>query len=1018
MTTEPQEWAAIFYLCGHFNRPDAQDPFVAALDDIRAAGASAQLSVAVYLDLESGARRFALRAGDTEPGVAEAMGAVNSGDPRTLEQFLEWAFDACPARRYILVMAGLGIMDRDSVVGRPPFDASRTFAICDDRATDDAIELHELHGVLSRAFPPGSARRLVMLACDMYAMQFMEVAYELRHSAEFLVGLQPDGRQDAPRLVHWPYASVLDRWKAVLAAPAAEAGPTWRQNVDPYGEPLAKETVAVLAEHYSTTPHGDAPPVTVSAINLRELTPLAQALDTFSIVFLQWLSNDVMWHARDQTFRRQLEALKHAWAYDLAAVATAIQGALKDAARETVVRWASATLPKMAHSRLSEVLRILGAAARENARQAESAEVFRKLERELGKCRSAVEQVVAKVAEGESTQIARIGEEISARVRRLFVEGEPPAPCEPDAWTAIFRTASVRLTAAQARELNDRLEGIEAAKQLSRLAQRVAELTQKNDEGRRPAIAAVWPPGARCGLALYRPVDLNKLAESNYLELSFSRDLHWTAFLTAIDLIENHARLLWRLLESQLTAAPLEARFQLMHRLAGAHALTGRHADQLRALSAPNAVFLTIEPDYGETEGDDADPGAAEPSASRAAGGTKDPIAMYCVRLSSIDRSATVVEKRNPITRERLERVLKEMDEIGLASGKDAQQASRIVQRLARCGSLLGDDILHGVSEQLAEVASPDGRPVHLVMQMPRELMRYPWELLRDSSGWLVDRFAIGRQLIADMETVRRWSGSRRQGPLRLLVVAPKIEGQGAELAGVGALEGEHVAECFERLQERLPGLVDPSNFRRYVDKPVTVDQFRELLRERRYDVVHFAGHGRFDARHPERSCWKFSDGDLYAFELRHTLANAAVTPWLVYGSACESARETGDPPRGYHDGVYGMASAALGQGVAAYIGPLWRIPETDAKNLATVFYQALLLRRTSIGEALALARRLVREGRAGDDDAFAPVVENGGADSQDIGLVRSAGWTGIALYGDPTPTILQRLSPSEAVSR
>ena len=58
------------------------------------------------------------------------------------------------------------------------------------------------------------SRRLVMLACDMYAMQFMEVAYELRHSVEFLVGLQPDGRQDAPRLVHWPYASILDRWKA------------------------------------------------------------------------------------------------------------------------------------------------------------------------------------------------------------------------------------------------------------------------------------------------------------------------------------------------------------------------------------------------------------------------------------------------------------------------------------------------------------------------------------------------------------------------------------------------------------------------------------------------------------------------------------------------------------------------------------------------------------------------------------------------------------------------------------
>ena len=29
---------------------------------------------------------------------------------------------------------------------------------------------------------------------------------------------------------------------------------------------------------------------------------------------------------------------------------------------------------------------------------------------------------------------------------------------------------------------------------------------------------------------------------------------------------------------------------------------------------------------------------------------------------------------------------------------------------------------------------------------------------------------------------------------------------------------------------------------------------------------------------------------------------------------------------------------------------------------------------------------------------------------------VRSAGWAGIVLYGDPTPTILQRLSPSDAI--
>jgi hypothetical protein len=356
------------------------------------------------------------------------------------------------------------------------------------------------------------------------------------------------------------------------------------------------------------------------------------------------------------------------------------------------------------------------------------------------------------------------------------------------------------------------------------------------------------------------------------------------------------------------------------------------------------------------------------------------------VRLNSLDRAATVIERHNPVPRERLERVLKDIDAVG---GDPAADPATTLERLACCGSLLGDDILYGIGERLADVASSDGRPIHLVLQMPRELMRYPWELLRDRHGWLIERFALGRQVIADADSIPRWYGTRRRGPLRFLVVAPAVGGSGAEVSNVGILEGEHVAGCFERLHERLPGLVEATGFREYIDTPVTTERFRMLLREGRFDIVHFAGHGRYDAKRPERSCWMFSDGPLYAFELRHTLANADVTPWLLYGSACEGSREAVGSRHGYHDGVYGMASAALGQGVAAYVGPLWKIAESDAKNLAADFYEALLLQRTSVGEALAFARRRLKS-------------------------EQSAGWTGLVLYGDPTPTILQRLSPSD----
>jgi CHAT domain-containing protein len=837
----------------------------------------------------------------------------------------------------------------------------------------------------------------------MYAMQFMEVSYELRGVLDLLLGIQPDEREAGPPLPQWPYAQLLRRWQDIVADSPASVVPRWRSAVDPQGLVLARESVTLLAEHYTRALDKGAP-VTVSAIDLEALVPVAQALDTFSVVYLQWLSNDVIWRAREMVVSSHAKTLEQSWSYDLSEVATAIVAALKVAASEAVVRWAADAIPSMPYPSMSRTLRVMGATARKLGANAPHAEAYQRIANDIAECRADVERLLAIVA--DETPAVKVPEHaaVDATVHALFSDpANPERVRDADAWAAIIEQSRERFTGAAARELADALDGIEAAKQLGRLAKRVAELIRI--DAPQPAIVALWPTAPRCGLALYRPIDLDRLAESNYLELRFSRDLHWTALLTAVDLIKHHARMLWRLVESQLTAAPLEARYQLMRRLAGDRALTGRHADQLRALSAPDALFLTIDP----AEDNPVSPAGAGQANTPVPHRSDDPIVTYCVRLSSLDRSATVVERHNQITRSRLGTVLEEIGNVG--NDVDAQPV-RALQRLARCGSLLGDDVLFGISDHLAELRPSGDRAVHLVLQMPRALMRDPWELLRDRHGWLVDRFAIGRQVITESGSAPRWSTNTRQGPLRLLVVAPTVAGNGAELAGAGALEGFHVAECFARLLERLPGVIDPSNYKKHVDQPVTVEEFRALLRSRNYDIVHFAGHGRFDPVNPERSCWIFSDGPFYAFELQQTLANAEVRPWLVYGSACEGARDGGSS-QGYHDGVYGMASAALSQGVAAYVGPLWKISDTDAKNLAAAFYEALLIRRTSLGEALALARRSVREGQP-DLDELVVRLNGIGDPHKEPDTPRSAGWAGIVLYGDPTPTVLQRLSPSD----
>ena len=294
---------------------------------------------------------------------------------------------------------------------------------------------------------------------------------------------------------------------------------------------------------------------------------------------------------------------------------------------------------------------------------------------------------------------------------------------------------------------------------------------------------------------------------------------------------------------------------------------------------------------------------------------------------------------------------------------------NRALQQLARCGSLLGDDILYGISDQLAEVTPTEDRAVHLVLQMPRELMRYPWELLRDRHGWLVERFAIGRQVIADAERAPRWVSNPRQGPLRLLVVAPTVPDSGAELSGAGTLEGSHVADCFARLLDRLPGVIDPSDYTAQVDRPVTVEEFR--------DAAPLAPLRHRALRRPRPLRRRQSRSELLDVCRRPPLrVRAAADARQRGGAAVADLRQRvrrgargRRTSRDYHDGVYGMATAALSQGVAAYVGPLWKISDMDAKNIAAAFYEALLIRRTSLGEALALARRSVREGEPDLDE-------------------------------------------------
>ncbi len=101
--------------------------------------------------------------------------------------------------------------------------------------------------------------------------------------------------------------------------------------------------------------------------------------------------------------------------------------------------------------------------------------------------------------------------------------------------------------------------------------------------------------------------------------------------------------------------------------------------------------------------------------------------------------------------------------------------------------------------------------------------------------------------------------------------------------------------------------------------------RFAERLAATDYDIVHFAGHGRFDQGAPGSSAIRFADGLLTADEVGSLPWQAP--PGFVFNSACESGRAGVGRRlvvRDRHSN--GLAAAFIAAGTAAYAGYFWPV--------------------------------------------------------------------------------------------
>jgi CHAT domain-containing protein len=995
-------WGVLVYLAG-----DVEEGYAGIAEDlaeIKDEGGSTHLQVVVQYDGPNGMERYHL---PTPGGVvlSNERRAVDSGSAESLLDFLRWGLSVCDAERLALVIG------TPTAAGMGAAQGGGVFSLLFDEHSGNRFDAADLGSVIRTALDEAQRAQLDLLAIDSCSVQFLELAYELEDLVSVLIAPQTEVPEQG-----WDYRRVLARWKQ-LATGAA-------------GSVSAPEIAKGLVDEIVASYRGDRN-FAVSALDLRQLAEVARVFDTVCIGTLQSLGEGLVWTTRDvlRGFIGLEERSEHVacrigagtepgrglHVYDCGSFFKGWEVCLKAMALEAYQGWLGKTLQRAPTPELDRFLR----AVERHLRPLVAAPA--KPDERLNLIVDAVRKRTALNPSAPFEDRKPLGEAILKAVRdgisdRMVFRG--PKTLDAKRWKKEKKLARRRdLKVAEAicaayhllpEERQVDLQRMrDAARNAWRLAaksrQAVRVLLGDTDAAipglvivakSEPAYERGWPRWS--GVSLYRPDRLDDLMNAGYQRFAFHRRVHWAAMLGAANLIDEHPRALWRLVSSLLATGGAGTRRDVLRRLTGADSVVWGLRDQFQVMAPAPTVTLSLERrDTSEAVEDGREVAQRE---------------NYLLRLESINRGAVVIEQESRVQPKVLDRALHELEELLKNDTVDAAA----LKRLRSIGGLLGEDIFQSLGHTLddertrAVSESADATP-HLQLQIPRELMRYPWELLHHRKEWLSERFAMGRQVFMETGMARRVPG-RTQGCVRPLVIGDPLfdRDTGIELSQLpGArAEAEQIADLFERLADEPGSVID---FRRERDTRihmrVTCADMRALLRDGGYDIVHFAGHGVFRQDDPETSAWFMSDAQLWSLEIRNTLAELDAPPWLVFANACDAGMDAGRSARKYQGNVFGLASAFINHGVAAYIAPLWPIDDMLAQYIALEFYRHLLRERATLGESLRQAKRSAR--RVAYPDGEDVKAAKAAPAASWAGL----GWASLVLYGDPSEELFQALA-------
>jgi hypothetical protein len=256
------------------------------------------------------------------------------------------------------------------------------------------------------------------------------------------------------------------------------------------------------------------------------------------------------------------------------------------------------------------------------------------------------------------------------------------------------------------------------------------------------------------------------------------------------------------------------------------------------------------------------------------------------------------------------------------------------------------------VAETLFELLLPyelkDGTQdeTHLVLLLDDHTAQYPWELLADRSpGSVKDPFAVRAGVIRQLRTRQHEFRAEVRVPLdRFALVVGDPPSRLAELKSAQA-EASEVASALEAGGYSPHLHLRPSGW-------VVV---RELF-ARDYQILHLAGHGEYNASHPEASGMVIGEN---LFLTAAELGQLRAVPPFVFLNCCHlgTIDAAAAAAQEYPRLAASLANELIRIGVRALVVAGWAVEDAVARTFARRLYEALLAGQR-FGQAVLLARQ------------------------------------------------------------